>query len=42
VLEVFSRHPGERLPVLDNQDRLIGYVVKSDLVLLCRDYLAQL
>ena len=42
VLEVFSRHPGERLPVLDTQDRLIGYVVKSDLVLLCRDYLAQL
>jgi len=41
VLETFVAHPGERLPVLDGSGHLRGYIVKSDLVVLCKDYLAQ-
>jgi len=40
VLETFVQHPGERLPVLDAQELLRGYIVKSDLVMLCREFLA--
>ena len=40
VLETFVRHPGERLPVLEPDGRLAGYIVKSDLVMLCREFLA--
>ena len=40
VLETFVQHPGERLPVLDAERHLKGYIVKSDLVMLCREFLA--
>lgn len=40
VLEVFERHAGERLPVTDDDGRLIGHVAKTDLVLMLRDRLA--
>ncbi len=42
VLETFTRHSGERLPVLDAGEKLVGYVAKSDLILLCRDFLAKI
>jgi CIC family chloride channel protein len=37
VLETFVQHPGERLPVLDAQGLLQGYIVKSDLIILFRE-----
>lgn len=40
VLETFARHPGERLPVVDDQGRLRGHVTKTDLVLMFRERLA--
>jgi chloride channel protein, CIC family len=40
VLETFASHPGERLPVLDGQGRLLGYVTKTDLVLMFRERLS--
>jgi CIC family chloride channel protein len=40
VMETFATHPGERLPVLDEQGRLKGHVTKTDLVLMFRDQLA--
>ena len=40
VLEIFATHPGERLPVLDSEQRLRGYVTKTDLVLMFRERLA--
>ena len=40
VLGVFEAHPGERLPVLDADGRLLGHVAKTDLVLMLRDRLA--
>lgn len=40
VLETFARHPGERLPVLDADGRLGGYVAKTDLMLMLRERLA--
>jgi chloride channel protein, CIC family len=40
VLETFANHPGERLPVLDADDRLLGYVAKTDLMLMLRERLA--
>ena len=40
VLEVFEGHPGERLPVVAADGRLLGHVAKSDLVLMLRDRLA--
>ena len=40
VMEVFATHPGERLPVLDGEQRLLGYVTKTDLVLMFRERLA--
>lgn len=33
MLERFTHHPGERLPVLDDAGRLQGYVAKTDLML---------
>lgn len=36
VMEVFASHPGERLPVLDNRGRLLGYLTKTDLMLMFR------
>jgi len=36
VMEVFAGHPGERLPVLDHDGRLLGYLTKTDLVLMFR------
>ncbi len=39
VLEAFSQHSGERLPVLDAEGRLTGHVTKSDLVLMFREKL---
>ncbi|CAN5686688.1 ClcB-like voltage-gated chloride channel protein [soil metagenome] len=40
VLEIFATHPGERLPVLDQQGRLLGHVTKTDLVLMFRERLS--
>lgn len=40
VLETFATHPGERLPVLDAEGRLLGHVTKTDLVLMFRERLA--
>ena len=40
VLETFARHPGERLPVLDTERRLRGYVTKTDVMLMFRGRLA--
>jgi chloride channel protein, CIC family len=40
VLEVFAKHPGERLPVLESDGRLLGYVAKTDLMLMLRERLA--
>jgi CIC family chloride channel protein len=40
VLDTFARHPGERLPVLDAEGRLLGHVTKTDLVLMFRERLA--
>jgi CIC family chloride channel protein len=40
VLEVFATHPGERLPVLDPADHLLGHVTKTDLVLMFRERLS--
>lgn len=36
VLETFAKHPGERLPVLDQAGRLSGYLTKTDLMLMFR------
>lgn len=40
ILAVFDVHNGERLPVLDDSERLLGYVTKADLLLILRDRLA--
>ena len=40
VLETFATHPGERLPVLDGEGRLLGHVTKTDLVLMFRERLS--
>jgi CIC family chloride channel protein len=40
VIERFTTHPGERLPVLDKAGCLLGYVTKTDLVLIFRDITA--
>ena len=40
VLETFAKHPGERLPVLGEDGRLLGYVTKTDLVLMLGERLA--
>jgi CIC family chloride channel protein len=37
VLEAFSGHSGERLPVLDEHEMLLGYVSKTDLMLVLRE-----
>lgn len=36
VMETFAGHAGERLPVLDHAGRLLGYITKTDLVLMFR------
>jgi CIC family chloride channel protein len=36
VLETFAKHPGERLPMLDQAGRLSGYLTKTDLMLMFR------
>jgi CIC family chloride channel protein len=41
VLETFAAHPGERLPVLDGQGRLLGHVTKTDVVLMFRERLGE-
>lgn len=40
VMETFALHPGERLPVLDVSGRLLGYVTKTDVVLMFQDLMA--
>ena len=40
VLETFAKHPGERLPVLDAAGKLLGYVTKTDVVLMFRERLS--
>jgi len=40
VMETFARHAGERLPVLDERDHLLGYITKTDLVLMFRERLS--
>lgn len=39
VIETFANHPGERLPVLDDDGRLLGYITKTDLVLIFQERL---
>jgi CIC family chloride channel protein len=39
-METFARHAGERLPVLDERDHLLGYITKTDLVLMFRERLS--
>jgi CIC family chloride channel protein len=39
VLPLFEKHPGERLPVVDGEGRLLGHVTKTDLVLMLRERL---
>ncbi|HEX4510262.1 MAG TPA: chloride channel protein, partial [Burkholderiaceae bacterium] len=39
VMESFSHHAGERLPVIDGDRRLRGYVTKTDLMLMFRERL---
>jgi CIC family chloride channel protein len=39
VLPLFEKHPGERLPVVDDAGRLLGHVAKTDLVLMLRERL---
>ena len=40
LMEVFARHPGERLPVLNSNAMLIGYITKTDVVMMFRDVVA--
>ena len=40
LMETFASHPGERLPALDAERRLLGYVAKTDLVLMFREQLS--
>jgi CIC family chloride channel protein len=42
VLETFSGHPGERLPVLAMDGTLVGYVSKTDLMLLLAESAGEL
>ena len=37
LMEAFSKHPGERLPVLDKSEHLLGYLTKTDIVLIFRE-----
>ena len=37
MMEVFIKHPGERLPVLNSASMLMGYITKTDVVMLFRD-----
>jgi len=39
-MEVFVKHPGERLPVLNTNSNLMGYITKTDVVMLFRDLVA--
>lgn len=41
VMETFANHPGERLPVLNDDGRLLGYVTKTDLVLMFQQRMGQ-
>ena len=40
MMEVFVKHPGERLPVLNTNSNLMGYITKTDVVMLFRDLVA--
>jgi CIC family chloride channel protein len=40
LMEVFTNHPGERLPVLDDSARLLGYLTKTDIVLIFSEQLS--
>jgi CIC family chloride channel protein len=40
VMETFAGHPGERLPVLDQDGHLSGYLTKTDLMLMFRQITA--
>lgn len=40
LMEVFAIHPGERLPLLDDSAQLLGYVTKTDIVLVFREQLS--
>ncbi|HTH93712.1 MAG TPA: ClcB-like voltage-gated chloride channel protein [Rhodocyclaceae bacterium] len=42
VLEVFAGHSGERLPLVDEQDKLLGYLSKTDLILLLGESVAKI
>jgi CIC family chloride channel protein len=37
ALELFAHHAGERLPVLDDKQKLLGSISKSDLILAIAD-----
>jgi len=37
MMEAFSRHPGERLPVIDSHGYLKGHICKTDLLLLLQE-----
>jgi chloride channel protein, CIC family len=43
VLEVFARHPGERLPLIDPQhnNKLLGFIAKTDLMLLLQESIVE-
>lgn len=41
ILESFAGHSGERLPVIDAEHRLLGYVSKTDLILIMQESIAE-
>jgi CIC family chloride channel protein len=42
VLEAFSGHSGERLPLVDEQGKLLGFLSKTDLILLLGESVAKI
>ncbi|HWU84062.1 MAG TPA: ClcB-like voltage-gated chloride channel protein [Rhodocyclaceae bacterium] len=42
VLEVFAGHSGERLPLVDEQGKLLGFLSKTDLILLLGESVAKI
>lgn len=42
VLEEFAGHSGERLPLVDEQGKLLGYLSKTDLILLLGESVAKI
>ncbi len=37
ALEVFAGHSGERIPVINDENKLLGYIAKTDLMLLLQE-----